>query len=379
MSDAFDFDLGGVVGVRALNPGPRELRALERQLGTEPTTLQREPDIHLCFAHRLAQDGSRLRLIGLEDAAFTDDAFLLLRGKSKTRALVTLPFEDIGRSPVLRCQRGLAAVPLLVSIVNATMLAKGYLALHASAFVHAGQGVIATGWSKGGKTEALLAFMAHGARYVADEWLYLAPGGRSMFGLREPIRLWSWQLASLPELRERVAATTRARLGVLDLLAAGLDRATADGARHGSGVMRTLNRARALVRKQLCADEPPEHLFPGALEPAPGTSNGGPRPERVLFVVSHGSPEIVIEPIDAAEVAERMCFSLAEEDQRLVSCYHKFRFAFPGRRNELIEEAAERRREMLHEALRGRRAYEVRHPYPVSLPALYRALEPYCT
>jgi len=120
-------------------------------------------------------------------------------------------------------------------------------------------------------------------------------------------------------------------------------------------------------------DLPPATLFPGALADGPA-----PRPERLLFVVSHERPEITVEPIEPAAVAERMCASLAEEDQRLVSCYHKFRFAFPTRRNAFFERANERRRELLHAALAHTRAYEVRHPYPVELPALYEALAGVC-
>jgi hypothetical protein len=129
------------------------------------------------------------------------------------------------------------------------------------------------------------------------------------------------------------------------------------------------------VRTQLCVDLAPGRLFPGNGTPV---SAAPVRPERVLFVVSHERPEITVEPIDPMEVAERMCHSLAEEDQRLVSCYHKFRFAFPARSNAVLDGAAARRRELLRAAFAGKRAYEVRHPYPVSLPALYEALAKVC-
>jgi hypothetical protein len=376
-----DFDLGGVVGVRLVDAGPREVAAVTRQLGPIARPLEREPDVVLRFVDRVAH-ASTVRYIGLDDAAFTDDSFLLMKGKSKSRVCVAVPFEHVGGRLELTCERGLAAVPMLVPMLNATMLAKGWLPLHASGFVHAGVGVLATGWSKGGKTETLLAFAARGARYVADEWLYLAPGGTGMFGIPEPIRLWSWHLASLPELRARVPRSERARLSVLGLVAGGMSKVTNGGARHGSAATRGLNRASALVRTQLCVDLAPGRLFPGNGAPV-NVGDAGPaepvRPERVLFVVSHERPEITVEPVDPMDVAERMCHSLAEEDQRLVSCYHKFRFAFPGRSNAVLDGAAARRRELLRAAFAGKRAYEVRHPYPVSLPALYEALAEVCS
>lgn len=383
-SQAVDFDLGGVVGLRLLDAGPREVAAVRRQLGPIQKPLAREPDVSVRFVERIPLS-SGLRYIGLADAAFSDDAFLLLRGKHESRLRVQIPFERVGERCEILCERGLAAVPLLVPILNATLLAKGHLPLHAAAFVHRGRGVVATGWSKGGKTETLLAFLAQGARYVADEWLYLAPAGAGMFGIPEPIRIWRWHTQSLPELRAHLSHAERARLALLGLVAGGMSRATAGGARHGSLATRTLNRATALVQKQLCVDLAPERLFAGRAAAGDGNRNGAAPgaapvlPERILFVVSHERPEIRVLPIAPQEVAERMLFSLAEEDQRLSSCYHKFRFAFPQRRNALLERAPELRRTLLHAALEGKQTFEVRHPYPVSLPELYRALAEVCS
>lgn len=378
MSAPVDFDLGGVVGLRLLDAGPREVAAVTRQLGPIRRALAREPDVSVRFVERI-QLASPLRYVGLMDAAFSDEAFLLLRGKHESRLRVQIPFEQVGERCEILCERGLAAVPMLVPILNATLLAKGYLPLHAAAFVHRGRGVVATGWSKGGKTETLLAFMAQGARFVADEWLYLAPGGSGMFGIPEPIRIWRWHTQSLPELRAHLTRAQRARLSMLSLVAGGMSRMTADGERHASLAARTLNRASALVKNQLCVDLAPERLFSGRLAGVETLNgSGGLRPERILFVVSHERPEISVRPIAPAEVAARMLASLAEEDQRLASCYHKFRFAFPDRRCALLERAPELRRALLLAALEGKPAFEVRHPYPVALPALYQALAEVC-
>jgi len=380
MSAPVDFDLGGVVGLRLLDAGPKEVAAVARQLGPIQSVLTREPDVSVRFVERIPV-ASPLRYIGLADAAFSDDAFLLLRGKHESRLRVQIPFEHVGGRCEILCERGLAAVPMLVPILNATLLAKGHLPLHAAAFVHRGRGVVATGWSKGGKTETLLAFMAQGARYVADEWLYLAPGGTHMFGIPEPIRIWRWHTQSLPELRAHLTRGERARLSMLSLVAGGMSRVTADGERHASLTTRTLNRASALVKTQMCVDLPPERLFAGRFAAGSGGANGSAplRPERILFVVSHELPEISVRPIAAEEVAERMLHSLAEEDQRMSSCYNKFRFAFPERRNAHLERAHDQRQALLRGTLEKKTAFEVRHPYPVSLPALYEALAEVCS
>jgi hypothetical protein len=73
-----------------------------------------------------------------------------------------------------------------------------------------------------------------------------------------------------------------------------------------------------------------------------------------------------------------MVSSLAYERRDLMEAYYKFRFAFPERSSELIEVALEREREVLRAVLEGKSAYEIRHPYPVSLADLYAETESYC-
>ena len=75
-----------------------------------------------------------------------------------------------------------------------------------------GVGVVTTGWSKGGKTEAVLAFVARGARFVGDEWVYVEHDGATVHGIPEPLRLWDWHLRQLPDLRARIGRGERARL-----------------------------------------------------------------------------------------------------------------------------------------------------------------------
>ncbi len=107
--------------------------------------------------------------------------------------MVQIPFAEIGQQQCrIVCATGLPAVPLLIPILNLTALNRGILPLHASAFRYQDVGVLTTGWSKGGKTETLLAFMDRGANYIGDEWVYISDDGRHMTGIPEPIRVWEW-------------------------------------------------------------------------------------------------------------------------------------------------------------------------------------------
>jgi hypothetical protein len=366
---AVDFDLHGLVGVRLVGGGPVEVRALRRQLGPIEAPLAREPDIVVRIVDRLPVSG-RVRYLGVDDAGFTDDAFLVLRARHKARARVQLPLHRIGERIEILCERGLPSVPLLVPILNLTALALGVLPLHASAFLYGGVGVVCTGWSKGGKTEALLAFAEHGARYVGDEWVYVSEGGRRISGIPEPVRVWDWYVRELG-LRSALSPAERARLrGLRAALALG--RISSSGAGARLPWARAYRRAEPLLRRQQFVDVPPERLFLDARGASPAPF------DRLFFVVSEERDDVAVSPADPDAVARRMAFSLAHERLEFLGFYAKFRFAFPELSSQVVETAAERERELLAAAFEGKPAYTVAHPYPVSLRRLFAAMEPYC-
>ena len=368
MSEAVDFDVHGVVGVRLLAAGAAEIAAVERQLGPIQGTLEREPDIVIRFAAELEM-GESPRFVGL-DALFDEAALYLLRGKHKTRVRVAIPFDAVGGRCEIRAERGLAAIPLLVAIVNATALARGVLPLHASAFEYRGVGVLTTGWSKGGKTESLLGFMERGARYIGDEWVHLADEGRHMYGLREPVRVWSWHLGDLPRIRARLRRSDRLRIGAMAAAAEQLGRLAGRATGRGSPLSRAAARLEPLVRQQSGLDRAPAALFGSA------ALAGSGRPDVVLLVGSHDAPDIRVTRIDPGEVARRMLHSLETEREPFLACYRRFRFAFPDRASESVERAAETQRELLQKMLEGKPTWSVDHPYPVSIDALCDAIEP---
>ena len=355
--EAIDYDVHGLAGVRLVGATAGDAAAVDRQLGPIRKTLEREPDVVVRFVDRLDTSGP-VRLLGIDDAGFTDDAFLILRSRHKARARVRIPLERIGRECELVCERGLPAVPLLVATINLTVLAGGALPLHASAFIHEGRGVVVTGWSKGGKTEAVLAFMTRGARFVGDEWVYVQPDGATVHGIPEPLRLWEWQLRQLPELRARLGRGERVRLDALRTVAGTL--------RRGG----SLRRLEALLSGQLHADVAPHELFPRER-----VALSGPF-DRLFLLGSWQEDRIEAHPIDPAAVAARMAFSLQHERAPLIRAYEQFRFAFPDLRNPVLEEAPERERALLEQVLAGKTAYAVDHPYPVDLAALFEVMAP---
>ena len=354
-----DYDLHGLAGVRLLGATRQDAAAVDRQLGPIRAPLERAPDIVVRFVDRLELNGP-LRLLGVDDAGFTDDAFLILRSRHKARACVRIPIERVGQECEFVCEHGVPAVPLLIAAINLTVLARGALPLHASAFIHEGRGVVVTGWSKGGKTEAVLAFMTRRASFVGDEWVYVEPGGATVHGIPEPLRLWEWQLRQLPELHARLHRRERARLAALR---------TAVNALRGRERTRRLE---ALLSGQLHADVAPATLF----DPTRIALSGAF--DRLFLAGSWEEQRVEARPIEPAAVAARMAFSLQHERAPLAHAYEQFRFAFPELRNPVLEDAAGRESALLEQVLADKPAYAVDHPYPVDLAALFDVMAPLC-
>lgn len=344
---SIDYDLHGIVGIRLEGADASDAAAVDRQLGPIRRPLARDPDLVIRFVDR--GHLARTMLIG-HNSGLAGDDFVVLRGKHKVPVRVTLPLDELGRIGCeITIERGAPAVPYLVACVNLLALARGALPLHASAFVHENRGVLVTGWSKGGKTEALLAFVTRGAEYVGDEWVYVLPDGRRMVGIPEPIRVWDWELAQLPELGRRIGRGARARVRSVQL------------ARR---VIRS-GRLAAILDRQLAVDVPPGLLFgvPPRSEPA--------RIDAVCFIGSWTDERIERRPIRPDEIASRMAWSLRYEQLPLWSLYQEHRYALPRRRSELIESAADIQERRLNDLLRDQRCFSVLHPYPVDLRQLH--------
>lgn len=361
-----DFDLHGLAGIRLIDASAGDVAAVTRQLGPIQASLTRDPDITIRFVDRLPASSSFCYL-GADDAGFTDADFQLLQNKQGKTLRVKIPFEQIGQQCEIVCETGVPKVPLLIPILNLTVLSKGVIPLHAAAFTYNGTGVVVTGWAKGGKTETLLAFMAQGARYVGDEWIYLSGDGRRMYGIPEPIRLWEAHLQDLPQYRSRIGSRDRARIRFLKLVTQLMERRI----RHASSSLNITERLHRLLKRQQHVQMPPERLFGHSVEPFTA------RPDKIFFVASHESEAVKVQPLAPRELARRMVFSLQYERMDFMSHYFKFRFAFPETRNAFIEHAETIQRDILERALADKPTYAVYHPYPAPIPALFDAISPF--
>ena len=315
----YDVDVPGVVKVRVPDASPADAAKVARQLGLPVTAPAGTADLTVRFVDVATRQP--LTFVGLGDAGFNRDGFFVLQEPGRHVRTHTDPVRGLPRAPGRTCpeivsERSVSAVPHLLAMVNLVALGRDVLPLHASAFTLDGLNVLVTGWSKGGKTEALLAAMARGASYVGDEWVYLTPT-REMLGLPEPMRVWDWHLEQFPDLlgrRDRHATGSGCRPGGPS--GPRLARPGATGL-PGAGLA---SRVHPLAARQANLRVPPRDLF--------GTDRVALRAplDATVLLLSHSSPEITVELVEQAEVARRMAASLVEERARFLAHYRQFRY-----------------------------------------------------
>ena len=362
-----EFDIHGAVGIRVEGATEADRSALVYQLGPPQPLQGRAPDLTIRFQQ--AFDPRKLVYLGLNEMAFDDEDFYIL-GRRDGAIKASIPFAALGQPCEIRCRHGIGDVPLLHEILMVTLLTKGYLPLHAAAFRYRERGVLVVGWSKGGKTEALLAFAKQEAEYVGDECVVLTPDGQKMFGLPWPVTLWDWQLAQIPKLQPLGASKRLLFRGLRGLDA--LHRATRDSRLARTLPHALLDKALPTLQRQRKVVQPPHELF------RQRTCDQPVAVDKLFLLLSHAAAEIRVESCPAQEVAQRMGFSNEVEQLRLLAYYKAFRYAFPHRRNDRLENASAQQRQLLQQALAGKQAYAVHHPYPVAFDDLFSAMRPYC-
>lgn len=361
------FDIHGVLGIALVDPSPADLKTVTKHLGPLQGPLLREPDITIRFDKNLAP--LSLRHLGQKQNALTDDAFFVF-DETDSSAMTKIPFDQVGRPCEIVCTRGRGSVPLLLPLLSLTALAKDFVAVHASAFVHHGVGILMAGWAGSGKTTALLGFAGEEAEFIGEEWVLLSGDGQTMCGLPREIELSPAHLDNVPEVRR---AIKRSRLWgfeslrhfstMQDLLAGKVD-----GTTHGKALRRVISGAQRRILPKVS----PQALFGGRV----GSLTA--RPDKIFLLISHEDRKIEVIPTPPSEMARRIAHMMQYEQRRFMEHYLAFQFAFPERRNAFIEESSSYRYELLLRALQGKETYTVRHPHPIPFSSLYEAVKSFC-
>jgi hypothetical protein len=364
--EVVDHSLHGLASIRFVSAPPCIRDKARRRLGPSARA-HGEPDITFLFKDSLPPRG-RLRFLGLNEAAYDDDFFYLLDDVGNK---VRIDVQKVGDRCEIVCERGVTSLPLLLPLIGLRLLRKGHVLLHSSCFVYEGKGILVAGWQKGGKTEMLLAFMAEGAAFVANEWTIVSRDG-GVRGVGGVLQIWDWHFRSLPQYLERLPSVDRRRLALFrawQRVYNAIPKRSPPRGAAARGLRRLSLEGGVSFLSQVAAE--PERLFGGSVWEGPASLDR-------IFLATAGAGETEVFASDPREIARRMVASQSYERRQLVAAYDHFRFAFPDRTNELLEHARDYELRMLSRAFSGRAAYEIAHPYPVPLGDLYRAAVGFC-
>lgn len=313
-------------------------------------------DITIRFVERIPAVGPVRRLT--DSSEWTRSGFIV-RNSYGGRA--QLPVEDLGRRPCeILCEGRLREVPLLASIVHLLLLAKGIAPLHVTAFQQGDRQFLAGGWSGGGKTAALLAFLERGAQHVASEWLFVHTREGQAYAAQNPIRVRREHIVASDRFRRSIPVATRLRLAATGQVARGM--------RNGA-------RGRVPVVARL-ADRLARRAYVDAWAHEFGTATAMPRArsDAVCLMVATLGSRVRVRRVDSMSLATALASAGLYEHLNLASIYTQFRYAFPRRRNELFEDAPDRLTSVLHEAIADADLFVVEHPRTSSLKELGDAM-----
>ena len=264
------------------------------------------------------------------------------------------------------------AVPLLIPVMNLTLLSKGCIALHASAFVYGNTGSLVTGWAKSGKTETLLAFATHGAKYVGDEWVILTRDGQTMYGLPEPMTAWDWHIEQMPGIQDQLSFGKSLVFKSVHLLDR-LHKFLSSGRLKNTFPVSLLTDVLPALKRQLYIKVPVEKIFTGdSFEPVS-------RPDKLFLIMSQEQAVTSVETWSPDDIALRMLESIYYEQVPFFEHYKAYKFAFPQAENHFLENVRNLQSDILTSALKNKEAYRVLHPYPFLFEDLYREMAPYCS
>jgi hypothetical protein len=186
-----------------------------------------------------------------------------------------------------------------------------------------------------------------------------------MYGLPGTFRLWDWHRRSIPNGQYIGGNGVTLRLiRLLDVA----QRLVPEGWSR-CGPLKLLREGMPALRRQLNFRVEPTAIFGGRCDRLTGN------PDKIFIGMVHSDEGIRIEPAEPSTVADQLVCAMEFELTSLMSHYRAFKFAFPGMRNDFLENLHEHFRSSLREALAAKEIYMLYHPYPVSFQDLYLAMQ----
>ncbi|MEK6256721.1 MAG: hypothetical protein N2C13_05320, partial [Chloroflexota bacterium] len=279
---------------------------------------------------------------------------------STGEAQVQIPLDQIGGEIEIVCKRGITRIPLLKEILKLYFLKLNIFSLHASAIEYDQKGIVVLGWAQGGKTSALLAYIQQGARFVADDWVLYDSENDRVFGLPGRLSISDHHIQQMPVLKSKLEKSTRLRLWGLKQLINFLS-LVAKVFRWGIA-HKAINMLQGLLQVSLH----PKDIF------LPKSIIEYVSPRKMVFMTSHSEIAFEAQEITQNELVDFIIPANDFEYNHLRETYLAFLFAFPGRRNLLIERRQYIEISLLKRALIGKETFRIYHPYPFQISAFIK-------
>ncbi|MBA2383344.1 MAG: hypothetical protein H0V68_01585 [Actinobacteria bacterium] len=238
------------------------------------------------------------------------------------------------------------------------MWPRAAVCVHGSSVLVDGRGVLVGGWSESGKTEAALALMERGGRFVSDKWTVLG-SDRTIATFPITVGIRRWVLPFLPRLRACLPIRARGQFAA----SAAADFVT----RHARRVPgRALSAPRRLAEQAvLLADR--AALRPSQLLRAYGDQ---PTPKwdeplgLAVVLTTVSTDEVSARKADPEWAARRFALSASYERRQYFELEERRRYS-SGDRGDVSRRGVEEREEaFLLAALEGVPILEVRAPFP---------------
>jgi hypothetical protein len=185
------------------------------------------------------------------------------------------------------------------------------------------------------------------------------------------VTIWDWQFPQVPNLLPEISRQQRLLFKGIHLLDA-THETISRGPLKNLLPLEMLGEGLPLIKRRLRIKAWPQEIF-GERYCQTKTSL-----DKLFLMMVHQDDDIKVEPIDGVRLAQSMVQSNVSEQIDFLEIYKAFRFAFPDKCNDLLEQFEARQMALLAKAFANKEAYRVLHPYPVSFQALYEHMRPYC-
>jgi hypothetical protein len=355
-----DFNLFKIMRIRLINPNKKHIDFITDLTGVQYSNCDGTPDITIIYLDKIS--AKNITLIGME-AGFDETNFYLLLGNGHISKAI-IPFDKIGESCEIICEKEIVNLPLLDYIILLSFLSKNWVAVHSSAFRFDGRGTLILSWSNGGKTSTLLSFLKNGAEFVSDEWTIISENGKSLHSLPAKLSIWKWYFKELKNILPKIKIQQKIKFNIIRLILKINEKSKKFGFQNLE-FFDVINRIAVRLKNNMRIHVRPKNLKNIKI------ANGKSQLDLVLFTVSSFNEDLKIQKIVENEVIESMVQSNKQEYELLFNHYTMFRFAFPNKRNKLLDNFEEIHRKRMTSCLANKETYKIIHPYPVPIDKIY--------